>query len=248
MNSKLTFLAIVSAVITSTGSAQNTTSNARDKAITDAFLVCSNAAGSTCPNTYKITSCLEGIEPSIWGKYDANHNATNISATPLGDIIKNTKLKTCACSASQLQGLEDCVKCVRKGSKLTGELDLFGVGFIAERVCGVVLPSFELSQKERTDNRTVLPSTSKTNWKTTPTKNKTDTTAPTLTVPSGGSNETTATTLGSNRTLQTPTPTQTKDQSSASQSSGATAASMVVRNAAVPAGMAAVVAFGMSFL
>lgn len=131
---------------------------------------------------------------------------------------------------------------------MTGELDLFGVGFIAERVCGVVLPSFELSQKERTDNRTVLPSTSKTNWKTTPTKNKTDTTAPTLTVPSGGSNETTATTLGSNRTLQTPTPTQTKDQSSASQSSGATAASMVVRNAAVPAGMAAVVAFGMSFL
>ncbi|KAF8455554.1 hypothetical protein BGX38DRAFT_1267151 [Terfezia claveryi] len=248
MYSKLTFVAIVSAVITSTSFAQNTTSSARDKAITDAFLVCSNAAGSTCPNTYKITSCLEGIEPSIWGKYDANHNATNISATPLGDVIKNTKLKTCACSESQLQELEDCVKCVRKGSNLTGELDLFGVGFIAERVCGVVLPSFELSQKERTDNRTVIPSISKTNWKTTSTNNQTDTTTPTLTAPSGGSNETTATTLGSNRTLQMPTPTQMKDQPSASQSSGAAAATVVVRHAALPAGMAVVVALGMSFL
>jgi len=137
------------------------------------------------------------------------------------------------------------MKCVRKESKLTGELDLFGVGFIAERVCGVVLPGFELSQKGRTNTKT-FPSTSTTNSTTTPGGNQTDTTTPTQTPPSPGSNETTTTpTLGSNGTVQTPTPTQT---TSPSQSSGAAVANAVVKHVAVPAGMAAVVAFGMSFL
>ncbi|KAF8423040.1 hypothetical protein EV426DRAFT_603613 [Tirmania nivea] len=227
MNSKLTLFTLFSAVLTSTGFAQNTTS--RDKTIIDTYLVCSNATGSTCPNSYKIASCLEGIEPTIWGKLDASHNASNISNTPLGDVIKNPKLKTCVCSQSQLQGLEDCVNCVRKGSRLTGEIDLFGVGFIAERVCGVVLLGFDLSQKGRTDTRTVFPPTSETNLTTTPRKNQTDTTTP-----------------GSNETLQTPTPTQTNDEPSASQSSGAAVANVVVQHLAVPVGLAAVVAFGMS--
>ena len=89
----------------------------------------------------------------------------------------------------------------------------------------------------------------KTNSTTTPGKNHT--TIPTLTLPPPHSNETTATataTLGSNSTLQTFTPTQTKDQPSASHSSAAAVANMVVERGSLPAGIAAMVAFGMAFL
>ena len=117
-----------------------------------------------------------------------------------------------------------------------GTIDLFGVGFITERVCGVVLPSFELPQEGRTDDIKVVDPTSTTNFTTTLPANGTGA-APTATPPPG-----------SNGTLQTPTPTQARDQPSASQSSAAAVANAVVKHVAVPAGMAAVVAFGMSLL
>ena len=120
----------------------------REQQIADAMMVCETdpGAGSACRNVYSMDQCLVEADSSLWEEYYFHRRSPNVAATPLGTTLKNPDVRQCVCGQQSLQSLEKCMGCVRKQSMLDGEMDLLGIGFVAENACGVILPSFKLSK------------------------------------------------------------------------------------------------------
>lgn len=120
----------------------------REQQIADAMLLCEEDIGTSnaCRSVYSMDQCLVEADSSLWEEYYFHRRSPDVAATPLGITLKNPDVKQCVCGQQSLQSLEKCMRCVRKQSQLDGEIDLLGVGFVAENACGVILPSFQLSK------------------------------------------------------------------------------------------------------
>ena len=206
----------------------------RQQQIATSLMLCEMdiSASNACRSVYSMDQCLVEADSSLWEEYYFHRRSPNVAATPLGITLKNPDVRQCVCEQQSLQSLEKCMSCVRKVSKLDGEIDLLGVGFVAENACGVVLPSFQLSKDVSSSKN----SASSSQESSTTTSGNTESQPPNPEKSSAGESAHSTTTSYSTTTPSLAYPTQTSSA----------AVARVARQMSSLKGVAALLAFTMS--